>query len=92
MKINTSPKLEVLADGILLGTVPTDSSGDLVFLLNTDQADPGFYTVTAAVNPSASAKFYLGASRALRLQEGEGTIFNVPGGLTQIVYLPFVRR
>jgi len=82
----------ITANGETLGAVSTDPAGGLVFLLNTDQAEPGFYTVTAAVNPSASAKFYLSASRALRLQEGEGTIFNVPGGLTQIVYLPFVRR
>lgn len=82
----------ITVNGETLGTVPTDPAGDLTFLLNTDQADPGFYTVTAATNPSASAGFYLSTSKALRLPEGEGTVFSVPGGLTWLVYLPLVRR
>jgi len=79
----------ITVNGTTLGAVPTDSSGDLVFLLNTDQADEGGYIVTATVNPSSSARFVLDTSKIIRPQEGQGTIFNVPSGLnTHLVYLP----
>jgi hypothetical protein len=83
----------VSINGHALGSVPTDSSGDLVFLLNTDEADEGDYSVTASVNPGSSAGFSLDSSHLIHFQEGEGTIFNVPGGLiTHYVYLPLVLR
>ena len=82
-----------MVNGYTLGTVPTDASGGLVFLLNTDQADEGEYIVTATVNPSSSARFVLDSSKLIRPQEGQGTIFNVPSGLvTHFVYLPLVLR
>jgi Right handed beta helix region len=81
----------VTANGHMLGTVPTDSDGDLIFLLNTDQADPGHYFVTATVNPSSSVRFVLEPDKPLRSQEGQGMILNVPGGLVFHVYLPLVQ-
>ena len=84
----------ILVNGFALGTVPSDAAGDLVFLLNTEQADNGDYTIVATVNSSASAKIVLDSSKPIRPQEGQGTIFNVPGGmiLTHWVYLPVVIR
>ena len=84
----------ILVNGYTLGTLPTDAAGDLVFLLNTDQADNGDYTIAVALNPSASAKIVLDSSKPIRPQEGQGTIFNVPGGmiLTHRVYLPVLLR
>jgi len=81
----------VTVNGQMLGTVPTDANGDLIFLLNTDQADSGHYVVTATVNPSSSVTFILDPSKALRPQEGQGTVFSVPGGLVFHVYLPLVQ-
>jgi len=75
-----------------LGSVPSDESGNLKFLVNTEQADTGVYAVTANVNPSASVGFALDASRRIHPQEGQETIFNVPGGISNHVYLPIVRR
>ena len=76
-----------------LGTVPTDASGDLVFLLNTSQADTGNYQITATINPSASTRFVLKSSKPLRPQAGQGIIFNVPGGLGFLmIRLPLVIR
>jgi parallel beta-helix repeat protein len=83
----------ITINGYTLGTVPTDASGDLIFLLNTDQADVGDYVVSASANPGASVSFFLDSSKQIRPQEGQGTIFNVPGGLTtHFVYLPNIRR
>jgi len=83
----------IVVNGYTLGTVPTAASGGLVFLLNTDQADEGNYIVTATVNSSSSARFVLDSSHLIHPQEGEGTIFNVPDGLTtQFVYVPLILR
>jgi hypothetical protein len=82
----------ITVNGAMLGTVPTDPNGDLVFLLNTDQADEGYYIVTTTVNPSSSARFNLDSNKLIRPQEGQGTIFNVPSGLITHLYLPLVHR
>jgi hypothetical protein len=83
----------ITVNGSTLGTVRTDASGDLVFLLNTEQADEGKYIATATINPSSSARFVLDSSHLLHQQEGEGTVFNVPGGLTtHSVYVPLILR
>ena len=90
----TNSTAVIIINDYNLGAVPTDSSGNLTFLLNTDQADKGEYLVTASVNPiAASVSFVLDAQRMPRPQEGIGTIFNVPGGLnTRFVYLPLILR
>jgi len=83
----------ITVNGEMLGTVPTDPSGDLAFLLSTDQADEGNYIVTATVNPSSSARFVLDSSKPIRPQGGQGTVFNLPSGLVaHIIYLPLVFR
>ena len=82
----------ITANGALLGTVPTDVSGELLFLLTTSQADEGPYRVTAAVNPNASAWFVLDSDKPVRAQEGQGTVLNLPGGLVTRIYLPLVQR
>jgi hypothetical protein len=88
-----SSNASITANGNLLGSVPTDSFGDLLFLLNTEQADEGEYIITATVNQGSSARFVLDSSRLIRPQEGTGTIFNVPGGLvTHFVNLPLILR
>ncbi len=82
----------VTVNGQMLGTVPTDANGDLFFLLNTGQADPGQYIVAATVNPTSSARLVLEPGKPLRQQEGQGTILDVPGGLVPHVHLPIVSR
>jgi hypothetical protein len=83
----------ITINGAALGSVPVDASGELLFLLDTSQADEGEYVVTASVNPSAAEKFVLDSSKLLRPQAGQGTIFNVPGGLVpHYLYLPHVFR
>ena len=71
----------IMVNTSVLGTVPTDPAGHLIFLLSTEQADPGDYIVTATADASSSTRFVLDLSRPLRPQEGQGTIFNVPGGI-----------
>lgn len=73
-----------------LGMLSTDSSGSLVLLLNTEQADEGYYTVVVSGNSSASTGFVLKSNEPKRPKEGSGKIFNVPGGIaeTNVIFVP----
>lgn len=84
----------IVVNGRTLGTLSTDSVGNFVFLLTTDQADEGHYIITATVNPSASERFVLDWNEPIRPQEGSGTTFTVPSGIayTHLIYLPLVQK
>lgn len=84
----------VSVNGNVLGSVTTDSDGKLMFLLDTTNADEGFYGVTASVNPNAGTGMFLDADAPLRPQEDSGTVFDVPAGiaLTEFLYLPVIYR
>jgi len=77
-----------------LGTVTTDSDGNLTFLLSTTNADEGYYFATATVNPSAAIGFRLDSDEPVRPQDGSGLIIDVPAGIafTEFIYLPIVIR
>lgn len=84
----------IAVNGHVLGTVSTDSAGNLAFLLDTGGAGEGSYHAVATVNPSATASFLLDATESLRPQEGTGPVFEVPSGIayTSVVYLPLILR
>jgi Tol biopolymer transport system component len=78
---------------VLTATLPVDSDGELLFLLDTGQADAGHYFVTVTANPSATADFTLDPAAPLRPQEESGPVFNVPSGIAimeELVYLPLI--
>jgi hypothetical protein len=79
-------------NGISLGTVPTDASGQLIFILQTSAtAEEGSYRVTATVGSSASTRFSLTAGGVVHPQDGAGTVFDVPDGIAYIVrFLPLL--
>ncbi|MCI0394029.1 MAG: hypothetical protein L0332_23205 [Chloroflexi bacterium] len=80
----------ITVNGDFLGTVTTDSNGNLAFNVNTNNAPPGNYAVTATVNANATATatFELQNGAPLRQLEGEGPIFYV----VPTLYLPAIRR
>lgn len=84
----------VLVNGNLLGTVPTDASGNVTFILYTPQADVGYYAVLVLTDVGASQGFTLSASAPLRPQEGSGPILEVPAGMAanNFIYLPIIRH
>lgn len=61
-----STTVTLAVNGRVLGTVPTDASGDLVFLVSTTDADEGGYIVTATAHSSATARFVLDSDSAVR--------------------------
>jgi Tol biopolymer transport system component len=85
----------VVINGVTLTTtLPVDSSGGFLFLLNTEQADAGHYFVTVTANPEATVSFILDPAAPLRPQVDSGAIFQVPDGiaLTEFIYLPLIQR
>ncbi|MBN1875102.1 MAG: hypothetical protein JXA33_12790 [Anaerolineae bacterium] len=85
----------VTVNGRTLDTVPTDALGVLIAILDTSQADVGYYFVRIQTGlAEASVRFVLDQSAPLRLQEGSGEIVVVPSGIafTNLVYLPIVQR
>jgi hypothetical protein len=73
--------------------LPVSNLGQFVFMLDTSQADPGFYWITASVNPSASASFRLEPNGPLRPPSGNWPIFHVPSGIAwELTWLPVVAR
>ena len=82
----------IAVNGNTLGTVPVNSSGGLVFLLETSPTtDEGFYRVTASGFPGAMTHFTLDVEHDVRPQEGSGTVFVVPDGIAHdVAYLPLI--
>jgi hypothetical protein len=67
----------VTINGVVAGTVETDATGAMTFLVHTINAPLGMYTVTAAVdaNATASASFELIDGAPLWPAEGTGPMF-----------------
>lgn len=82
----------VEVNGQTLGTVDTDSNGELLFLIDSSGAQEGYYFVTVTAGGSASVSFFLAAGAPNRPQEDTGTIFALPpdSALSVIYYLPVV--
>lgn len=84
----------VTVNGYELGTVQVGGDGTYSFVLSTTEADEGYYSLTASVNPSAAVQFVLDAKEPLWPQEGMGPVINVPAGIahTELGFLPAILR
>jgi Tol biopolymer transport system component len=79
-------------NGLTLGDVPTDATGNAVFLLHTTDANPGLYTIRLTVAPYwAETQLILHPASETHPQEGSGPIFDLPAGLAHhLLYLPLL--
>ena len=85
--------LDISVNGLLLGSVAADSNGNLVFMLDSTGADPGFYLVEASGGESAAAQLTLEDAAPLWSQEGVGPVFALPSGIaTHRVLMPVIIR
>jgi tricorn protease-like protein len=82
----------ITVNGLSLGTVETDGSGQAAFRLDTTSAGPGYYQVRLTVAPYwAAAEFILYVGGQLHPLEGSGPIFIVPADIAnRPVFLPFL--
>jgi photosystem II stability/assembly factor-like uncharacterized protein len=72
----------ISVNGNVMGSVPTDATGHVLFLLrsHTDTAT-GSYIVTASTEFNAVASFFLDAAAVIHPQEGTGPVFDLPDDL-----------
>ncbi len=82
-----------------LGTITTNDYGYLDFELDTENAEEGYYVVTATVDAqpdlSASVSFTIdNDAPTKRPSSGEPEVFEVPAGIayTEVIYLPLILR
>ncbi|MFZ0547700.1 MAG: hypothetical protein WAM60_19795 [Candidatus Promineifilaceae bacterium] len=74
--------VSLVVNGVELGTVPSDAAGNFTALLATESADAGGYVLRAATGTlNGSVAFMLDPNSAERIQETDGTIFNIPAGI-----------
>jgi hypothetical protein len=79
----------------LTTTLQVNPTGSFIVFLDAASAEAGGYTVVASADGlSAAASFRLAEEAALRVQEGGGIVFSVPGGMAyhNFVYFPLVGR
>jgi len=92
---NYSPDiaLQIFANGNLLGTVNTDSSGDFDIRINSTGATPGSYIITFSAE-GLWVGFSLHPTEPTRPQEGSGPVYNLPPGIAYagMNYLPIIAR
>lgn len=103
------PAILEINDQVITDTLqPVDDFGNFRFILDTINADPGFYTVRlilnsttsatytspTAINTSANVGFTLDEEAPLRPQEGDGVVLQVPSGIafTHQLFLPAIVR
>lgn len=84
----------VTVNATSLGTVTMDANGAFSFLLKTDQADAGYYTVQVQANEFVhpATHFWLDPTAPLQPAEGEGTELTLPAGIarTRFIFLPLL--
>jgi alpha-tubulin suppressor-like RCC1 family protein len=78
---------------ILTDALTTTETGETLFVLDSTQADRGFYLVTTSANPGVQTAFILNEGIALRELESSGTMLVLPAGIAhdRFFYLPLMR-
>lgn len=92
---NFSPNASatITANGTLLGTVQTDSNGNLAFDIDSTGAELGLYVILATTGESATTRFTLVAEGTLWPQDGTGPVFILPPDIAgNPIYLPITNR
>jgi len=83
----------VSINGNVIQTLVTDETGDIEFVLNTEQATVGYYEITVSVNPQASTAFELAQDEPQREKESTAPEVIVPENIAiHRIYLPLVQR
>jgi hypothetical protein len=85
--------ITVTANGTVIGTLDTDGSGNLLFLIDSDGADTGFYYIGTNIIDGPTVTFKLDNGEPIRDQEDVGVTFNLPTGIAlNIIHLPVILR
>ncbi len=87
---NSTATIEV--NGQNLGSVNTDSNGELIFVIDSSGAQEGYYFVTVTAGDSATVSFRLAADAPNRPKEDDVTVFALPANsaLSILYYMPIL--
>lgn len=80
---------------VLTSSLEVNAGGSFIFFLDTRQAGPGWYKVSAGPNTDISAAFLLAGSLPIWPQEGGGQTFVLPGGIGEAIHwlsLPIIQK
>lgn len=85
--------LEVHVNGVFVGTVQSDSSGSLLFVLSTAGAEPGVYTVVVGQVSEVYVRFELDEQAPLWPQEVEAPVLTLPTDIANyLIFMPVIRE
>jgi len=88
-----SATARIAINGRTLGTAQVAATGRFTVTLNTQEADPGHYMLTAPEIASTSARLLIDPAGTIWPREGEYLVWNVsPGIAARMRYLPVVLR
>ena len=81
--------VNIIVNGLLLGTVEADSDGMLAFQIDSTGADTGTYFLEATGAETGLTQFNLQEDDSVWPAEGEGVVFQLPAGIAvNLVRLP----
>lgn len=94
---NFSPKTtaSIVANGSLLGDVDTSEDGDLLFLIDSTNAEDGYYIIEVRGDETAQIKLLIKTGDTLWPQEDSGPIFSLfASGVSpvELIFMPVIER
>lgn len=88
-----SAAVDIIVNGVIVGTVNTDNMGGFVFVINSTGAEQGYYFVSTDETNSPSVRLWIHESLPLRLLSDDGEIFVLPPDVAvTLVSLPFLTK
>lgn len=88
-----SVMVTVFVNGVNLGEVQTDQDGNLLFVIDSSVAAPGYYTVS--VNPvlGVFTRFLLDPNAPLWPQEVNAPVLLLPANIAnEVIFMPSIHR
>jgi hypothetical protein len=85
--------LTIFANGVSLGSLPSDGGGNLLFVIDTSGAELGYYTIVADPIKDVFTRFELKANDPLWPQDVTAPVLQLtPNSAVQLIFLPNINR
>ena len=85
--------MTIQVNGASLGSVQSDENGNLLFVINTTGANPGYYTVVLDPVNDVYTRFVLRAGDTLWPQDATAPVVQLPADIAnQLILMPSVHR
>jgi hypothetical protein len=92
MNFTPNEMVSILANGTALGDVTADQDGNLLFIIDSTGAQPGYYRIEAGAG-GPFVQFQLDPQEVQWPQEGSGPVLTLPAdSALQVIFLPHINR